>query len=419
MLDYGHIMGTFMPRLINLQSWEVSFRNQVKKLATGWSVKERHGKVRLRIRVNGQPEQSESLDFKWNEDDTGNAYARIRNIYALMLDGELTLKQAAKLAESDAPKLVEKLNWQEAMDNFKIYKTKFENTIKESVWKHDYEPVLTEAVKYLTSNKPPATPAKLIDKCVIKYKAGVETRKRRVNTLFAFLEHCFKRESFPPSWLPKTERSEHIGTKAADWESQKKDAATDQEIIDLVNGFNGDTMLQDCLKLIAELGLRPIELKHLSVKYDEFKQPYWWCSYRKKSSKGTTDPRHIDPLELVDDDGNVQKWNLIDRWQLGDIKLPLLDGKGGVAGALRDQCRSRPAWKNLYSTFTKRGEKFGLYSLRHGYSVRGTSRNIDSGSMSDSMGNRERTFLDSYQSSSKKTRRTAFAQAAKLLEDKQ
>ena len=110
MLDYGHIMGTFMPRLINLQSWEVSFRNQVKKLATGWSVKERHGKVRLRIRVNGQPEQSESLNFKWNEDDTGNAYARIRNIYALMLDGELTLKQAAELVESDAPKLVEKLN---------------------------------------------------------------------------------------------------------------------------------------------------------------------------------------------------------------------------------------------------------------------------------------------------------------------
>ncbi len=410
-----------MGLIVNNLDWETTFRKQVRKLREGWNVRKssKTNKVSLVVREKHKPSQETVLPFKWTEDDTGNAYARIRNIYALMLDGELTLKQAAKLAESDAPKLVEKLNWQEAMDNFKIYKTKFENTIKESVWKHDYEPVLTEAVKYLTSNKPPATPAKLIDKCVIKYKAGVETRKRRVNTLFAFLEHCFKRESFPPSWLPKTERSEHIGTKAADWESDKKDAATDQEIIDLVNGFTGDTMLQDCLKLIAELGLRPIELKHLSVKYDEFKQPYWWCSYRKKSSKGTTDPRHIDPLELVDDDGNVQKWNLIDRWQLGDIKLPLLDGKGGVAGDLRDQCRSRPAWKNLYSTFTKRGEKFGLYSLRHGYSVRGTSRNIDSGSMSDSMGNRERTFLDSYQSSSKKTRRTAFAQAAKLLEDKQ
>ena len=419
MLDYGHIMGTFMPRLINLQSWEVSFRNQVKKLATGWSVKERHGKVRLRIRVNGQPEQSESLDFKWNEDDTGNAYARIRNIYALMLDGELTLKQAAKLAESDAPKLVEKLNWEEAKNNFKIYKIKLEGTVKESTWKHDYEPVLTDAVKYLTSNKPPTTPAKLIDKCVINYKAGVRSREIRVNTLFSFLKYCFQRENFPPTWLPKTEKIEHVGKKSSTWKSSRGDAVTDQEIIDLVNGLSNEPMLQDCIKLIAELGLRPIELTHLSVKFDEFKQPYWWCSYRKKSSKGMTDPRHIDPLPLIDDEGNVQKWNLIERWQLGDIKLPLLDGVGGVAGSLRDLLRSRAAWKNLHAIVTNRDEVFKLYSLRHGYSVRGTARNIDSGSMSSSMGNRERTFLDAYQSSSKKTRRTAFAQAAKLLEEKQ
>ena len=97
----------------------------------------------------------------------------------------------------------------------------------------------------------------------------------------------------------------------------------------------------------------------------------------------------------------------------------LIDGNGGVAGALRDQCRSRPAWKNIYSTFTKRGEKFGLYSLRHGYSVRGTSRNIDSGSMSDSMGNSKRTHEEAYQQSSKRTRRTAFAKANELLETKQ
>ena len=39
--------------------------------------------------------------------------------------------------------------------------------------------------------------------------------------------------------------------------------------------------------------------------------------------------------------------------------------------------------------------------------------------MADSMGNNERTFLDSYQSSSKQTRRVTFEQAAKLLGVKQ
>ena len=90
-----------------------------------------------------------------------------------------------------------------------------------------------------------------------------------------------------------------------------------------------------------------------------------------------TKPREIDPLPLIDDEGNVQKWNLISRWELGDIKLPLLDGKDGVGGALRDLLRIQPAYKSLTAIAKARDENFILYSLRHGYSVRGISRNID------------------------------------------
>ena len=193
-----------MPVISNKKDWETTFRKQVRKLREGWTVRKasKSDKISLVVREPHKPFQETVLPFKWREDETGNCYARVRNIFALMLDGELTLKQAAKLAESDAPKLVEKLNWQEAKDNFKIYKIKLEGTVKESTWKHDYEPVLTDAVKYLTSNHPPTTPAKLIDKCVINYKAGVRSREIRVNTLFSFLKYCFQRENFPPTWLP-------------------------------------------------------------------------------------------------------------------------------------------------------------------------------------------------------------------------
>ena len=409
-------MGTFMPRFTKLQSWEISFRNQVKRIAAGWSVKERHGKVRVRIRENGKPEQSESLNFRWAEEDTGNAYARIRNIYALMMDGEYTLKQAAKLAESDAPKLVEKLNWEEAKDNFKIYKTKFDNAISPKTWKKDYEPVLTDAVKLLTSNRPPNDPAKLIDKCIIDFEAGSRSRQIKVNSLFAFLEYCFKREDFPASWLPKTDKKEHVGKKPSNWQSQKKHAVSDQEIINLINNFDGGEMLKDALKLISLLGLRPVELLHLDVKKDENGEPYWFCSYQKKSSKGMTKPRVIYELPLIDDDGNVQEWNMISRWQLKDIRLPSLHGKGGAAGVLRDLLRSVVAWVSLENIVKARGENFGLYSLRHSYSVRGTSRNINVGSLAESMGHEQRTHEEAYQKATKKTNKAAFANAmAQLL----
>ena len=407
-----------MPVISNKKDWETTTRKQVRKLGKGWTIRKasKSDKISLVIREPNKPFQEIVLPFKWSEDQIGKGYARVRNIRALMVDGEHTLKQAAKLAESDAPKLVEKLNWEEAKDNFKIYKTKFDNAISPKTWKKDYEPVLTDAVKLLTSNRPPNDPAKLIDKCIIDFEAGSRSRQIKVNSLFAFLEYCFKREDFPASWLPKTDKKEHVGKKPSNWQSQKKHAVSDQEIINLINNFDGGEMLKDALKLISLLGLRPVELKHLDVKKDENGEPYWFCSYQKKSSKGMTKPRVIYELPLIDDDGNVQEWNMISRWQLKDIRLPSLHGKGGAAGVLRDLLRSVVAWVSLENIVKARGENFGLYSLRHSYSVRGTSRNINVGSLAESMGHEQRTHEEAYQKATKKTNKAAFANAmAQLL----
>lgn len=407
-----------MPVISNKKDWETTTRKQVRKLGKGWTIRKasKSDKISLVIREPNKPFQEIVLPFKWSEDQIGKGYARVRNIRALMVDGEHTLKQAAKLAESDAPKLVEKLNWEEAKDNFKIYKTKFDNAISPKTWKKDYEPVLTDAVKLLTSNRPPNDPAKLIDKCIIDFEAGSRSRQIKVNSLFAFLEYCFKREDFPASWLPKTDKKEHVGKKPSNWQSQKKHAVSDQEIINLINNFDGGEMLKDALKLISLLGLRPVELLHLDVKKDENGEPYWFCSYQKKSSKGMTKPRVIYELPLIDDDGNVQEWNMISRWQLKDIKLPSLHGTGGAAGVLRDLLRSVVAWVSLENIVKARGENFGLYSLRHSYSVRGTSRNINVGSLAESMGHEQRTHEEAYQKATKKTNKAAFANAmAQLL----
>ena len=87
-----------MGLIVNNLDWETTFRKQVRKLREGWNVRKssKTNKVSLVVREKHKPSQETVLPFKWTEDDTGNAYARIRNIYALMLDGELTLKQALK-----------------------------------------------------------------------------------------------------------------------------------------------------------------------------------------------------------------------------------------------------------------------------------------------------------------------------------
>ena len=107
---------------------------------------------------------------------------------------------------------------------------------------------------------------------------------------------------------------------------------------------------------------------------------------------------------------------MLQRWNLKDVQLPNLDNVSGAAGSLSNLLRHRDAWKSLNEIVKDRGENLGLYSLRHSYSLRGTVRGIDSGSLADGMGHEIRTHEEAYQKSSKSTRRAAFEKAQKALE---
>jgi len=95
---------------------------------------------------------------------------------------------------------------------------------------------------------------------------------------------------------------------------------------------------------------------------------------------------------------------------LKDVQLPNLDNVSGAAGSLINLLRHRDAWKSLNAIVKDRGENLGLYSLR------GTVRGIDSGSLADGMGHDIRTHEEAYQKSSKSIRRAEFEKAQKALE---
>jgi hypothetical protein len=81
-------------------SWHESLQADVRALAVGWSVKERKGKVFLRVRQSDQPEVSVTLPFEWIQSSKGDVYTRIRNIFKLVTGDGYTLKQAALVAEA-------------------------------------------------------------------------------------------------------------------------------------------------------------------------------------------------------------------------------------------------------------------------------------------------------------------------------
>ena len=188
----------------------------------------------------------------------------------------------------------------------------------------------------------------------------------------------------------------------------KGDPISDQQIINLINSIP-DTEVgniwADAIRLISEFGLRPIEVLHLSVKTDRATgEDYFYCSYEKRSGGGTTEPRVLHPLPLIDDQGVVQQFNLIARWKAKLIKVPNLED----SNALKQYLMRTNYWKSLKAELESNNENLKPYSLRHSYSLRGHLRNIDAGAMAAAMGHSLECHLREYSWASQKTTKAAF-----------
>jgi integrase len=372
------------------------------------------------VRPPDHQAQRITLPFAWAEAEAGRAYVRILNIYKLASSEGYSLKQAALVADGKAPKLIEQHDWHGAVERFKQQKLQHGTVIKPATWEAKYLPVLSDAVAMLTGRKPPTTPAELIDRCIRKWDPGSRTRQERARNLSQFLRHCVAREGFPPIWQPPADLKDHIGRKPADARSQKSDPITDQQIINLLASLPDDPVghrWADVIRLLAELGLRPVELLHLSVRTDpKTKESYWWCSYEKRAGGGVTKPRRLYPLELRGDDGEAQQWNLIARWQDGLIELPSLRSGNGAADAIATYLNRQPGWRSLRAQLEAQNQRLSCYSFRHGYSVRGHKLPwMTSGYMALAMGHSIEVHCRSYPWATEAEASAAFMRAAQMM----
>ena len=433
-----------MPKVVRSQPWEISFREEVSSLAKGWNVKERRGKVFLRVRTD-EKETSIYIPFAWSKDQKRAATNRIQNIYYLVKNDGHDLKSAAKIAAGEAPKLINQIDWAKNIEEFKEHKTDGENAIQVSTWdKHYYLskeeiknkaenikgkmrerkvfPVLNYALDHL--EKGTATgPKELFKACLKNWNSGSRTRTIAARNLGQFLTYCIDYQVLPVSWTPPKEKAlkPFIGEESKDKEYPKikGEEVDDQILIDLINSI-ADEKWSFAFKLIAELGLRPVELIHLQVKKDvKTKKPYWYCTYEKKAGKGKTKARKLYPLKLKDENGITQEWDLLNKFQKKEIELPDFSNYSyGVADALKNHITRKYSqqakkWNELKLKVQEEENKnLTLYSFRHTYSLRGHNLNIDGGSVALAMGHNFKTHCAHYSWAKESTTDNAFAKAA-------
>ena len=434
-----------MPKVTNSAIWAVSLRKSVSKLSKGWTVEEARGNVRLVIRIPEQPKQSVVLRFSWNELQADDAYIRIRNIYLLVAKDGYSLKQAAEIAAGAAPKTIDQLDWAGAINDFKVFKTTTGRSIAETTWNKEYylsPEVLEEKAKKVKGNMKPITvfpvlnyalellekgsvntPEDLIDESVRRWTAGSRTRQQAVRNLSAFLSYCVKRKKFPIQWdTTFLILKDHIGEVPKDQKnkSQKADPVDDSILVELIDHVEGiDQRWAFALKLMAELGLRPVELLHLEVRKHQGEKE-WFCTYEKKAGNGSTNAGELFPIKLKNKKGVTQEWNLMETFEKGEVELPELetykygaaDGlknflerrsatrKDGSKGALSKQAKK---WFELKERVQKEEKKnLTLYSFRHSYSLRAHQRGIDPESVALAMRHDLKTHTSFYPWAEKK-----------------
>jgi hypothetical protein len=326
--------------------WVIQARQQLSELSSSRGLSSSltisrsvRGKVELALKPR-QKGNRVVLPYAWSKDQWGECYVRIRNIYAKALEGH-TLAEAAALAEAKAP--AGERDWHSMAAAFKHWKMNASTSVKPVTWAHSYEPVITMALDLLTGGSPPLLAQPLMLACVQDWRSGSRMRKIRVRSLAQFLSYCVEQQHLPDAWAPPKNLKGLIGDeKPAEAVKQKADAfSRDQDIIDLLSSLPTESTSErervaaqqwrDATMLMAELGLRPIELLYLKVRTDKLTgEPYWWCTYSKRGGNGATEPRRIIPLPLLNDDGELQQWNLISRWRAGDINLPPLESGNGA-----------------------------------------------------------------------------------------
>ena len=418
-------------------NWETEFKEDVRNIQKGSGLTvscNRQGNIEVKYRKNGTS-QTTTIPYAWSKNTKGDAYTRIRNIYKFIVEGH-SLKAAAELAQGRAPKKGQ--DWKDILEKFEKYKKEFGNAISDLTWTKDFKACYM-AVDVMAAKNPPSDPITLMEMCLKDWKPATRTRQKRAQALSQFLTFAVTRCNLADTWTPPAKLKELIG-KVKEGDEPKKIKGdpfnNDQQILDLLASLPTDdqdkkvseaaTKWFNALCMMAELGLRPLEVGKMIIKYDPImKKDRWFCTHEKKGGNGRTEPRFVKPFPLIDLDGNLVNWNLFDRFKAGLLPLPEnIDGD-----AFRSYLIRRKHYVELKEAMAKEKKNLVNYSFRHYYSLRSHQANIPVGEVCLSMGHNYESHVRAYPWAKASSVDSAFdegierlvakAKAKKLLEEKQ
>ena len=389
-----------MPKngIVEKESWVKHFRNQIKLTCSdNWYVTNNRGRIRLKVEGVG----SISLPYDWSEKGAALAIDRIKLGFKRYVEAKGKHTLTAIFQQTQASSSKNQINWDALATEYRDFIHKVGN----NTWRKSYyigpeemkerkikaPPVLNRAGQLMEHpTKKPIDGTDLMMKSIKHWEKGGRGRQIARRVLNGFLEWAVMRGKLPAAYAPPASVSETRNKKRMGY------ALNDTDIIQLIESTQ-DERWRFAIQLCAVYGLRPEELRYLVIK-EGIKEKELWCIYQKSKggTKGEkTDPRRLNPLFVLDMDGNPIDWKLQSRIEIGE-QLPSMGKAGKGSEALGTHLRRNPLWQNLREKALATGEILTPYTFRHRYAKQSHAAGFPIKNIAFSMGHTVDVHVPSY-----------------------
>lgn len=393
--------------------WGAGFRASVRAARQGWTVNNKAGQIQLKVRRPGSPQQTKILPLTWSPQSQAPALQLIGRIFKLVEGQQESLHRACEICLGASDTLKPERSWPAIAASLKDSLQSGRNEIQEQTWTTNYKPYIEEALRLLSSGKPPKDGHDLLKQALKKWAGKPPSRATCCIALRNLTDHGVTRFHLEAFW--RMDRATIKELKGRPAKKKPKATLDDREILYLINGVDRrNPAWANILRLMALYGLRPIELQHLRPKIKEDGTLGLWCSYEKNCGGSLTDPRWLEACPLTDIDGMHCQWNLAGALHAGVLEFPIA-GNGGIRQLNGHYValflERQPEWKELKAKATERGEWLRPYTFRDSYSLRCHRHRIEVGAIAMAMGHSLAVHSSSYRWASQATTSEAFSRA--------
>ena len=348
--------------------WFKTLRDAIKREhGIGWSVREISGKVQLTRRYEDQSRSAVVLDIPWNSESITHVLAVLRDLRDRMEQHQMGLKEAYEYARKPKEDPIKGIDWDLLIARFKKFKIQETGDVKQSTFESSYQPIMIQ-IRKVTSVKPyPRDSKALLSALRDEYggQPGSRSRQLRIQYTCQLLRFAVKDLGVSNRWSPPDDLLPFIGKPASGIGLGSATPIKDEYLEQIFEDIPDERWL-DAVRLLAFFGLRPVELKYLSLSNDGCKLH---VAYRKRTTKGTTSPGDVPGLDPFGMKG--QSALLLEKLSAGKLILPPLgSADADVAQSVRQYLNRRSAWSQLKQLIASQGGRLSAYSFRHGYALR-------------------------------------------------